>query len=376
MVNTIISPRAIELRAKYFLSDAGLAYCIGHRIPLREMHSHSNERSSGFEWGSCRIDSLMRLAADDFLSAVEMDRPEFVTVRAPLVALIRTLLTGLLVSRFKSELQVRISAGSGAIGLSSGAPLSRGTAAAARLGKKGWVDSLLAALAQECERGAAAESLPSEEGDLSLRCARLCSAIDEETMLLLALGGRRALGLAARIVLAYAGRMGIAEYLALMVVEFIQLAEKSYLQNLAERDRYVRAHPQELPRLLANSSFREKLLEIAARRGESMQLRVAFTREPAGAGASQRMEITTRTRGLIGYASRNEVVNRRIKVVKTMDMGALLKLAAGNDSCAELGLVYHSNLGLACEGVGMGFSSKVVLDEGKDETLAVMSVMV
>lgn len=378
MVKSPTKTDTIDLEAKYFLNADGLDYCLKNRIPIRDLLGRDMGRSSGFEWRSCRVETLSRLVSGGFLSAVEATRPEFVTVRESLVKLAGVVLTGLLLSRFRADLWRRVSSDSSVASL---AHLMRegglsGRKAAVRLGSGARLDALRSAIGAECAGAAAASGCPDEDGEPGARCGRLIAAIDEELLRMLALADAAPVGAVAQIVLAYAGRMGVAEYLSLILVEIIQLAEKSYLHNLAERDRYVRTHPQELQRLLATPSFRERLMEIAAIRGESMLLRVDLSPPLPGAGGLRRMDISTRTRGLIGYGSRNDVLNGKAKAVRTMDLAALLSFAAGNDAGAKLGLIYYSNLAEACAKVGMLFSSSVVLDERKDETVASMSVTV
>jgi hypothetical protein len=379
MVKSPTKTDTIDLEAKYFLNADGLDYCLKNRIPVRDLLGRDMGRSSGFEWRSCRVETLSRLVSGGFLSAVEATRPEFVTVRESLVKLAGVVLTGLLLSRFRADLWRRVSSDSSIASLAhllrDGGPSGR-KAAAVRLGSGARLDELRSAIGAECAGAVATSGSVDEDGEPGARCARLIAAIDEELLRMLALAGAAPVGAVAQIVLAYAGRMGVAEYLSLILVEIIQLAEKSYLHNLAERDRYVRTHPQELQRLLATPSFRERLMEIAAIRGESMLLRVDLSPPLPGAGSLRRMDISTRTRGLIGYGSRYDVLNGKAKAVRTMDLAALLSFAAGNDAGAKLGLVYYSNLAEACAKVGMLFSSSVVLDERKDETVASMSVTV
>jgi hypothetical protein len=376
MVKSTLKSDTIALSAKYFLNDKGIEYCLWNRIPHREMHSYGNERASGFEWRSCRSDLLMKLVADDLLSSVEMTRSEFLSVRAPLIKLTHIILTGVLVSRFRSDLKRRFLSDPMVAALTflrEGGSLKRG-AAAAKFENGKWIDSIRRAIETECAKIQVSED--ADEREVRKCCSQLISTIDEDTMLILACTGSSLLGVTAEATVAYATRMGIAELLSLMLVEFIQLAEKSYLQNLAERDRYGRTHPQELQQLLVNPDFRERLMEIAARRGESMVLNININAILPNQESRTRLDFSTRTRGLIGYHSRYDVVNHRVKEVKKMDLGSLLKIAAGNEQGAELGLVYYSNLTEACEKAGMAFTSSVILDESRDETIASMGVTI
>jgi hypothetical protein len=347
-----------------------------NRIPVRDLLSHDMGRSSGFEWPSCPVVTLSGLIANGFLSAVEAERLEFASERKNLIRLAGVVLTGLIISRFKSDLRKKISTEPSVIDL---AERRRGTArqhgkVEAKPEHGARLDRIRASIESRCSGAAASLCLDDEGGDLGERCSALVRAIGEEILRLVDLADPRVAEAIAVTVLTYAGRLGVAESLSLMLVEFIQLAEKSYFYNLAERDRYVRNHPEELRRLLATWSFRERLMEIAASRGESMLLKIDFVALPSEQGGRERIDISTRTRGLIGYNSRNDVVNSKSKTVRTMDLASLLALAAGNDDTANLGIAYHANLVEACANEGMLFSSSVVLDEYRDETVATMSL--
>ncbi len=378
MVKATPKSDTIDIEAKYFLNAEGVDYCVRNRIPVRDLHGRDMSRSSGFEWRKCGVDTLSRLVSGGYLSAIEATRPEFASAREPLVRLADIVLSGFLVSRFRSDLKGRVflepSISALRMAMREDERLRRETSA--RFERGDWIDPLRSAIRSACAAEAVLRPPIEERVELEARCLQLIRAIDKDTLLALALAGASPLAAVAGIVLAYAGRMGVAGYLSPMLVEFVQLAEKSYLHNLAERDRYVRTHPQELQRLLASPSFREKLMEIAASRGESMLLRIEFSSPRQGSGGGNRLDISTRTRGLIGYGSRYDFVNSKSKEVRTMDLAALLTIAAGNDGGAKLGLVYHTNLAAACAKEAVIFSSSVILDERKDETVVTMSVTV
>jgi len=197
--------------------------------------------------------------------------------------------------------------------------------------------------------------------------------VDDETALLLALGGADLVTTASDVVYSYARRIEIAEHLCLMLMEFIQLAEKSFLINLAERDLFVRSHPEELERMLAEEAFRDRLRERALQRQEFMLLRLSFTGMVMDPSDPAVTEITVRNRGLIGYATRLENLGRRTRTVKENTLDQILK---ADEESGGLGLIYHTLLREKCEAEGIRFRSSVVRNEKEDETTATLSLTI
>src|SRR5208337_3590605 len=101
-----------------------------------------------------------------------------------------------------------------------GGPLRRKAGAKFRNGS--WIEAQRSTIGSECARAGAIPGTTDEEDGLDTRCARLIASIDEDLLLLLALAEAAPVGAAAELVLAYARRLGVAEYLSLMLVEFIQ----------------------------------------------------------------------------------------------------------------------------------------------------------
>jgi len=203
------------------------------------------------------------------------------------------------------------------------------------------------------------------------RVSSLLDEVDDETALLLALGGADLVGAASDVVYSYARRIEIAEHLCLMLMEFIQLAEKSFLTNLAERELFVRSHPEELERMLAEEAFRDRLRERAVQRNELMLLRMDFTGTVMDPSDPAVTRITVRNRGLIGYASRLETLGRRARTVKENTLDQILK---ADEEGGGLGLIYHTLLQEKCAAEGMGFSTSVIRNEKEDETIATLSL--
>jgi hypothetical protein len=227
----------------------------------------------------------------------------------------------------------------------------------------------------ECSRRASLDGSADRAERLRLG-ARLLGEVEGDTLFLMSLSAAESIGAVGNAVNAYAGRMELAEQLALLLVEFVQVAEKSYIRSMADHDRYARSHPEELQRLLADPAFRARLVEAGTRRGDAMTLRLAFEDSGDGRSAPGRMEISMRTKGLIGRERLAAKGPKRDKSVRMTDLESLLKSAARDDEFAELSLAYYTNFEEACEKAGMAFASSVALDAMKNETTATMRIAV
>lgn len=367
----------LPLAAKYLLNEAGQRYCAQLRIPLADLRTQDGVRAVGFDWKTCNLELLRKLVIHGLVTTIEIARPEFVSARAELIEMVRTILDGMLIKRFRPELKLRLRNNPEAARIAGDPGFAalvgnRAAVASALKERATWAEALRASIEADCAaRIRSASPSGSCDDEDSARVAALLDAIDDETALILVFGGPELVTTATEVVYSYARRMGIAEHLCLMLTEFVQVAEKSFFQNLAERDLYVRNHPEELERLLGEAEFRERLLKHAAQRDELMVLKLAFSGTVLDPAAPSVTEITVRNRGLVGYASRVDVMGRRVRMVKENSLEQILKQDAEGGG---LGLIYHSLLEESCKAEGMGFSSNVVRDEQKDETVATLKL--
>ena len=370
------APR-ISIAAKYLLNEAGQKYCAQLKFPVRDLRTQDGVRAIGFDWKVCNIGLLKKLVIHGLVTTIEIARPEFVSARSNLIDLVRTILDGMLIKRFRPELKrrlresptaERLAADPGFVALVG----DRAAVSTALRERAVWASALRASIEADCAARIrhANENGTCDDEEMQ-RVSDLLEAIDDETALILTLGGSALVGTATEVIYSYARRMGIAEHLSLMLMEFVQVAEKSFFQNLAERDLYVRNHPEELEHLLGESSFRERLLKHAAQRDELMVLRLSFSGTVMNPAAPSVTEITVRNRGLIGYASRKDVMGRKLRMVKENSIEQILM---ADTEGGALGLLYHSLLAENCAAEGMGFRSSVVRDEAKDETIATLAL--
>ncbi|HSV56998.1 MAG TPA: STAS domain-containing protein [Magnetospirillaceae bacterium] len=369
--------KPLSLAGKYILNEAGQRYCAQLRIPVRDLRTFAGERAIGFDWKVCRLDLLKKLVVHGLITTIEISKPEFVSARHALLDLTRTILCGILYKRFRPELKRRLRLTPEAARIAEdpefiGLIGDRAAMASALRRRAVWTATLRTSIEEECAartRAGIPEAICDEE--TLARVSSLMDEMDDETALLLALGGADLVGAASDVVYSYARRVEIAEHLCLMLMEFIQLAEKSFLINLAERELFVRNHPEELERMLAEEAFRDRLRERAVQRGELMLLRMDFSGTVMDPADPAVIRIMVRNRGLIGYGSRLENLGRRPRTVKENTMDQIL---SADEEGGGLGLIYHTLLRAKCAAEGMDFSTSVVRNEKEDETIAVMSL--
>ena len=369
--------KPLDLPGKYVLNEAGQRYCAQLRIPVRDLRVFSGEKTVGFDWKVCKLDLLKKLVVHGLITTIEIAKPEFVSTRHALLELTRTILTGILLKRFRPELKrrlrqtpeaARIAEDPGFLSLVG----NRVAMASALRRRAVWAATLRNSIEEECAARTRSASLEGTCDDETLaRVSDLLDEVDDESALLLALGGADLVGAASDVVFSYARRIEIAEHLCLMLMEFIQLAEKSFLTNLAQRELFVRSHPEELEHMLAEEAFRDRLRERAVQRNELMLLRMDFTGTVMDPSDPAVTRITVRNRGLIGYASRLENLGRRARTVKENTLDQILK---AEEAAGGLGLIYHTLLQEKCAAEGMGFSTSVVRNEKEDETIATLSL--
>jgi hypothetical protein len=371
----------IHFPSKYMLNMTGVEYCIRRQIPMQDLHGWDGRKAVGFEWRTCRADLIEKLVMLDLLSHIEINRPEFVSIRNQLISMTQSILTGAFTARFRSELRRRIASEPTLTATfakpSAMALLADYASIAAALQSQARRIALIrAAIKAECGENSPNGISPFEIDEGPRSIDGLIDAIDNKTMLTLALAGPNAVRFAAEMALVFARRIGLAGHLSLLLMELIQIAEKSYFQSLTSHDRVARAHPEEVQSLLAEPEYRERLIRIATQRGESMILDISFDGLTGLCPGSGVLGIAVRTKGLIGQAWLGMGRMSRADSLKTTNLECLLKSAARDDQFAELSLAYYAAFEEACARENIGFTSSVILDGKTNETVTTMRIAI
>ena len=209
--------------------------------------------------------------------------------------------------------------------------------------------------------------------------ADLIEAIDDETWFLMALTESGTGHTVASMVQSYSTRLDIAETLHTHAHGIRrQYAERSHLLNMAEHEPLLVREPPRRTRPAVERARNSGIsCSSAPSKGESfIFIGISFTGTILDPSAPTTVEIRVRNRGLIGYVSRTEMLNRRIKVVKESSLDQILQEQERNDLGAGLGLFYLSNLEEACSQEGIAFHTSIQRDEFRDETISLMSVTI
>ncbi len=373
---------SMVLSGKYLLTHIGQRYCTSRRIPLRDLRLHSGVSGTGFAWNNFRPVFTQQLVSHSLLSDVDLERLEFMSKRSELIKATTHISRGFLQWRFKLEMKNFVENTSVIKSLYSSPAAKRiSTDKIAAFLKSRKQEILL--LQQHLFSTVSALMDKKKPCADKLRTERkqslgvfLASLSGESWFFLTLIFRSRSsdffMSMLADYLLLSIERLEISDYISLLLVEFVQHAERAHLVNLGERDQYVRTHPEELNRLLADPRFRERLIQRAERKSELVNVHYGFS-APEQTG-NELFSISVRNKGLIGYKSRAEVVNKRSKQLVNTPLKQFLKesqFGAGTDSMAAL---YVTSLENACSSANICFDSHVCRDERKDETVSRISL--
>jgi ribosomal protein S15P/S13E len=166
----------------------------------------------------------------------------------------------------------------------------------------------------------------------------------------------------------------VAEYSALIMGELLTIAEHAQLKNLAERDNYLRTHPDELEGRLADPEFRAKLADRAQMTGELMNVSYHFETYPYDPKARSSVTIRIKNRGLLGYRSRNDVLQKRRRMLRRENLSDLVSQDQERALGANLLEVYLDAIVDAAATEGANIETEVIRDENKDETTTILTL--
>jgi hypothetical protein len=376
------------LEGSYLLTPSGVDYCIQKRIPLRDLRTWTGLRGTGFRWKTFRPVFVQRLLTNALLDTIEMERLEFISKRRELILMTTYVVYGILFKRFRPELKlllrkteyVRTVLHTNA----DNAP-SLNASAVANFAKNNRTlinamrHSLYFEPAKLMEKPGNLSQADLTEKKAALH--RLIDSVDDETWFLFALLQKDAdrqtlLTTIHSLIVSYVERMAVADYTPFILIEFIQYAEKAHLLNLAERDQAVRNDPEKADSLLRNPEFRERLLERARDQEEYISLNFNFTGNPHDPTARTIVCISVRNRGLVGYKTRADILEKKQKGVFNTPISRFFQEANVRQLSDGMGMYYLSYLEEACRNADMQFESTILRDENKDETVAQITLRI
>lgn len=368
--------RFVNLEAKHALTKTGEQFFTRRRIPLHELRLADGRRVFGMHWDGFDPEHLKRLVAYGLIGEIELSRTEFISRRSAVMELTRGIVNGILEKRFRPELKEMIRESPvfaplrDRVSRVSPEQMRRYVAKHSRrirLHRKELAYRPIQSVKAETE--SSREQRKERVGHVR----RIIRAIDSETWFLLSIvpraeGRERLMSGIQDLVMSYTNRFRVVDYLALMLMELLQYAEQTQVWNFAERDPYVRTHPEELQERLENREFREKLFSRAEESGSYLTLSYRFHGNPYNPKRAPRMEIVVTNRGLVGYESRRQILEKRSRSVRNVPLSEFYSVETPGNIDTTLGMHYLFYVEEACRKVGMSFDAELLRDERSEET--------
>ncbi len=379
MSETMNPPEApathVDLPAKYILTDSGTQYFVRRNIPMREMRASDGKIANGVVWR--RYDSIYvrKMVVYQLLEEIHVQRTEFLTRRKDIMALTVHTVQGILEKRFRPELNRMI----------------RDSAVFQPLGKQVLEvksEQIRRFVSDNRNRIAAVrtellqEPLIAINTDSDLNSAereqrvnnirRLIHAIDAETWFFLSIiadssGRQQLMSSIQNLLLQYTVKFRVGDYVSLMLMELLGYAEQTQLLNFAERDQYIRTHPEALSERFADPTFRQKLFDRAAASNSLLGLNYHFSGNPYSATHRPELEISVSNKGLVGFESRQAITQRRHRGVRDLSLAEFYQHEQPTRFDTMLGMYYLSYVEAACEQIGVRFAAHMTRDERKEE---------
>lgn len=360
----------IAFPAVYLLTERGERFFAQRRIPMRTLRLRDGATGYGVVWRSYKADHVRRFVSLDLVRRIEAQRPEFVSQRKEVMALGRETIFGALQRTFARQAHDRIRFNLVSLGYPD--TLNAGTgstddnrnavAALRRLVLREGLRKLPSdgslSVEEIEERKLSMESLVGYIGAQTYRLLRTASSSEDRHTLLAKLVDET---------VGFAARFGVADYVALILMELLQYAERTQLESFAARDTYVRTHPEEMERKLADPSFRERLFQRAKSRKDLLSLTFGFPVQRQG--HSQKLTIEVRNRGLLGYQNRRAILQQRRNQADSVTLQEFYESGSTEGYDAALGTYYLTFLDQACKAVGIEFQASVTRNEREEATV-------
>ncbi len=377
---------AIAVPANYLLTPFGDRYCRQRRIPLSEITTSDVDRGSGFVWQQVNVGFLEKLVALGLISEIEIRRHEFGSKRGEIVRLTKEIGYALIVNAFQKAVSEGLRALPDVERLLEHPTVTTG--GNGRQFDPALVKKILAtqkpilekfhhALLEEGSAGIAKEDFFHTEKVRFLQ--RAVDSLEDESWFLLYVIDHRGkqtevFPAILKTLSSYLKRVVIPEYGGLILTELLSAAESVHLRDLAERDQYLRTHPHELEQKLRDPEFVRKLTSRGEINKELLTLAYKFeSGEPSRAGRGG-LEILLSNSGLLGYRSRNDILNRPQKRVRREKLADLVAQDSEGTLAGSLLGIYLNALQETASDQGVEVDSDVVRDEREGRTKTTISI--
>lgn len=370
----------IPIEAKYFLTDDGMNYCGQRKIPYREIRQYRGTIVPGFTWSNVDSDLLERFVTHGLLAGMELERAEFLIKRPEIIRLIEVLFKGITLKRFRPLLKGRLLKEEAyrQILAKNISPekireiLKAEERTVSQIKKhfnQRLIDQLVADNAVD----------PDHPEIYNKKSEKLLSLVDDTVYFLLVYAAKTKRWsslsqIVSDFILSYYSRLDLSEYIALNLMEFIQMAESAHFMYLADKDLLLRSQKNDVATLVANPMFRERLINTARLQNEFLVLRMTFEGNPYDIQNQLMVEISVRNKGILSNQNRMDLLSKKDKVSITESFEDFYQGQGDSDGFGSMGFFNLSILKNLCEKQNISIETFLTRDERANETVAIMKL--
>lgn len=171
----------------------------------------------------------------------------------------------------------------------------------------------------------------------------------------------------ARMVFQYLDRTKIATYLATMLMELIQNAERAHFERLLIRNHWAADSPG-VDKFLKKKENREKAIKLAVEQRQFLNIAWKFARDNTQ-GRPYRIEIIVSNHGMISKTLETSLAHKMKTDTEGLSMAQFFEESGDDKLGAGLGLLYLSYLEDECRANGLNFNCQIYPEPEKELTV-------
>lgn len=362
----------IDLPLKVIFSDQGITFFVNNNKKLNKFRMADSHEEHGLFLDSFSPPSLQRMLLNDFISKVEISRPEFISKRQEIMDLSKLTVYGVLYKQFdelvffkviKSKLIKDWNRSNPGNIIDEKTKINDSYLQnVLNQNQKLVGDIRRAILIPFIERIKRNSDLTAEEKNIQLFLSeRYLNNLRPFVWYILSrfMGSteyRNLLEDLRQALYTYIEKSRIAEYLSLMIMELAIKAENDNLQSFARRNYKDRFDPQEV---LFDKSIRDKLLTEMKRLDENVSLSLEFGSKRGAIGIRNRLVVTLYNKETEYNAVKESIDTKKDIDLKRKSLNDFYAESVDTGTTSEMGLYYLSYLNEECSKVGIRFETFV-----------------
>ena len=387
----LTSDSTIELPCRIFLSKEGNEYCRARNIPLENLVSLEGSKTVGFNRPNVVAPLVQQLTANNLITRIESEGTEFVSRRRAVIDTTKLIVYGILYRRFRPSLNailmdsevVHYLRSQGKIP-TEGLKLKFDPGMVKRFvndnGKA--IRSMKASMLFTPHKMIDEHpKLDSEQKERKKQITRkFIDTIEDDTWFLFNTVRRSSdkLEIVSRLdktVTSFMNKTNIADAISFMLMELIQNAETEHFKYLAMKDNMARVKGEGIFEMLRDEEFRNKMKERAKHADALIHVVYHFDNlQYTDNSKKTRIQVSVTNKGRMDItgAPVHGGQRRRSKKMSLADHLQTDMETLGN----PMGMVYYTYLEDACREENVTLESSFSIDEARNETTALMTVVI